>query len=168
MKALALDGSAAVQGGYALALPSTGQNLAATSGVNCYLYFDLNLVPSLALGLSTAYTEFSNGGQRLYVDGTLLNARWSPWVHSSWSPYLTAGAGFRPLSEIDREHRWWPGNLQTQLGIGLRHPVFNGVELDVTAFYNVNSPLNDPLSSAGVRAGLAFLIDFSSKKRPTS
>ena len=168
VKSHALDGSVAVQGGYVQALPSAGQALVANSGVNGYLYFDINLVPTLALGLSTGYSEFANGGQRLYVDGTLLNARWSPWVRSSWSPYVTAGAGFRPLSAIDNQHRWWVGAMQTQAGIGLRHPVFQGVELDVTAFYNLNSPFNNPLSTAGVRAGLAFLIDFSSKKRPTS
>jgi hypothetical protein len=168
IKGWALDGSIAMQGGYVQAIPSTGQNLTADSGINVCLYIDFNLLPSFALGLSTAYTQFEDGGQRLYVDGTLFNVRWSPWVNSSWSPYLTAGAGLRPLSDIDSEHRWWPGDFQTQAGIGVRHPIFNRVELDVTAFYNLNSPLNGPLSSVGVRAGLAFLIDFSSKKRPTS
>jgi hypothetical protein len=168
MKGQALDGSAAVQGGYVQALPSPGQNLVATLGFNCYLYFDINLDPSFALGLSTAYSELANGSQRLYVDGTLLNARWSPWVHSPWSPYLTAGVGLRPLSAIDSAHRWCPGAFQSQAGIGLRHPVFERVELDVTAFYNLNTSPDNSLSSVGVRAGLAFLIDFSSKKRPTS
>jgi len=167
-KGWALDGSIGAQGGFAQALPTTGQNPVATSGLNVYLYFDLNLDPSIALGLSTAYTEFADGGQRLYLDGTLLNVRWSPWVYSSWSPYVTAGFGFCPLSEIDSQHRWWPGDYQTQAGIGLRHPVFKDVLLDVTGFYNLNSPFDDPFSSVGVRAGVAFIIDFSSKKRPTS
>ena len=164
-KALALDGSLSAQTGYVRAMPSEGQKLAATAGINCYLYFDLNLDPSFALGVSTGYTDLESGSQRLYLDGTLLNARWSPWFRSSWSPYLTVGAGFRPLSEIDNNHSWWPGSFQSQAGIGIKHPIFLGMDLDVTAFYDLNSPVGNSLSSGGIRAGFAFPIDFSSKDR---
>jgi len=161
LKAWALDGSFVLQAGYAQVLPSSGQNLAATYGLNTDLYFDINLSPSFALGLSTAFTDLESGPSRLYVDGTLLNFRWSPWAASSWSPYLTAGAGFRPLSELDSDHRWWPGNFQSQAGIGIRHAIFQGMDLDVTAFYNINTSTDSPLSTAGLRAGFAFPINFS-------
>ncbi|HVZ80642.1 MAG TPA: hypothetical protein VHE12_07565 [bacterium] len=152
----ALDGSFTFQGGVAQALPHAGQDLAAEFGFNGRVALDIDLAPSLALGIGTGLTAFAKGNQRLYVDGTRLFARWSPFAASDWNPYLTAGAGFRPFYELDPNHRWWPGNFESTAGIGVRHPLVSGIDLDLTAFYDLNSPLNNALSSIGARGGLAF------------
>ena len=155
-QALALEGSIAFQGGFAQALPNDTQKLKAVSGVDGYAYLDLKLAPSISFGVGTGFTAFIKGGDRLYVDGTHLIARFSPFTQSDWMPYLIGGVGFRPFYQSDPNHRWWPGNFQSLAGLGVRHPLVPGIDLDATAFYDGSSNNNDLLSSVGARAGLAF------------
>jgi nucleoid-associated protein YgaU len=54
------------------------------------------------------------------------------------------------------QHSWWDGTYQGTAAIGLRHPIARGMDLDLTAFYAINSPQDNPLNSVGVRVGLAF------------
>lgn len=152
----ALDGSLAIQGGVAQAFQSNGNSLPSNFGPTGYAYLDFNLDPSFSLGLGTGLTGLMNGDPRLWVDGTLLQGRWSPWAGSSWSPYLMAGFGFRPLRDLMPQHSWWDGNYQGAAGIGLRHNLMQGMDLDLTLFYDINSPQPDPLNQVGIRAGFAF------------
>lgn len=152
----AIEGSLAFQGGVAQAFQGNGKTLDPNFGFNGFAYFDLKLMPSISLGLGTSISSFSDNTKRLYLDGTHLLGRFTPFASSSWTPYLMAGVGFRPLYDIDPNHRWWQGDFQALAGLGVRHPLFNGIDLDLTAFYDINGPSNNPLSSLGARAGLAF------------
>jgi hypothetical protein len=153
--AWALDGSLSLQAGAASAFQSNGKALPASFGPTGYLSLDFNLSPSFALGLGTGLTGLLGSGH-IWVDGTHLLGRWSPWPGSDWSPYLSAGFGFRPLSQMFPQHSWWDGTYQGTAAIGVRHPIARGMDLDLTAFYDINSPQADPLNSVGVRVGLAF------------
>ena len=154
-QAWALEGSLSIQAGAATAFQSNGKALPSSFGPTGYASLDFNLSPSFALGLGSGLTGLVDG-QHLWVDGTHLLGRWSPWPGSDWSPYLSAGFGFRPLSKIIPDHAWWDGSYQGTAAIGVRHRVARGMDLDLTAFYDINSPQADPLNSVGVRVGLAF------------
>lgn len=152
----ALEGSFSLQGGGVQAFQGDGQNLNPNFGVNGFLNLDFKLTSSFSLGVGSGLTALINRTKRIYIDGTLLTGRWSPWAQSDWTPYLMGGAGFRPFRELDSEHRWWPGDFQGTAGVGVRHTITKGLELDVTAFYDYNPFSDDPLHSIGLRAGIAF------------
>jgi hypothetical protein len=164
--AFALEGSFAFQGGLVGAFQANGKPLDPNVGVNGYAYFDLKLLPSVSVGIGSSFTSLSNNEKRIYLDGTHLLGRFTPFAESSWNPYLMAGFGFRPFREIDPDHRWWPGNYQALAGIGVRHPLFKGIDLDMTAFYNINSPDGVQLNSLGARAGLAFPFGGDDSDKP--
>ena len=152
----ALEGSLTIQGGFADAFRFDGQGVNPSSGPLGYGYADINFTPWLSFGLGTGLTALSQGSGRIYIDETDFVGRISPWAKADWSPYLMGGAGFRPFSELDPDHRWWAGNFGAFAGVGVRHPLVPGVDLDVTAYMDVDSPAGSPLGSAGMRAGFSF------------
>jgi hypothetical protein len=155
-RAFALEGSFGLQGGVVQAFQDDGKTLDPNFGINGYASLDFKLCPSFSLGLASGLTSLIDNTKRIYVDGTLLTGRWSPWSPSDWTPYLMTGAGLRPFRDSDPKHRWWPGDFQATAGVGVRHPVMKSMELDVTAFYDYNPQASDVLHSLGIRAGVAF------------
>ena len=164
--AFALEGSFAFQGGLVGAFQNSGKSLDPNVGVNGFAYFDLKLLPSISVGIGSSFSSLSDNEKRIYLDGTHMIGRFTPFAQSSWTPYLMAGFGFRPFSEVDPDHRWWPGSLQALAGIGVRHPLFRGIDLDMTAFYDVTSLSGNPLNSLGARAGLAFPFGGNDSDKP--
>jgi hypothetical protein len=152
----ALEGSFGFQGGFAQGFLSGGQKLDPSFGPTAYASLDFKIIQRLSLGVGVGFTGFQNGANRIYVDGTQGILRFEPFGPAEWTPYLFAGAGFRPFYEAHPSHRWWAGDFQGSAGLGLRRLLDKGIALDVTAFYDLNSPFNNVLNSIGVRAGLAF------------
>ena len=152
----ALEGSFGLQGGLVAASLANGKALYPDLGVNGFAFFDFKLLPGISLGIGTSFSSLSDNERRIYLDGTHLLGRISTFAESSWTPYLLAGLGFRPFYDLDPDHRWWKGDFQATAGIGVRHPLFRGIDLDMTAFYDINGPSGNLLNSFGARAGLAF------------
>ncbi|HVZ80643.1 MAG TPA: LysM peptidoglycan-binding domain-containing protein [bacterium] len=163
-EARAIEGSISFQAGAAGKV--SDQALPAGFGFSGHAGIDLQIAPSIALGLGTELTAFANGNSRVYIDGTRLYGRWTPLPSSDWNPYLLLGLGFRPLSQIVPHNRWWLGDLSSTVGVGLRHPLADFMDLDLTAFYEGDpSTSGDLLSSFGGRAGFAFPFDLDGNSK---
>ena len=159
-QARALDGSFGLQLGYAASSATNHAPIKADSGFNFYGSGEVNLVPTLALGLSTAFTDLFKSGDRVYADGTQLYLRYSPWKGLDWSPYVSAGAGLRLFYDVDSNHRWWKGDFQNSLALGVRHPLAKDLDLDLTAFFDNNPGSGASLQTFGMRAGVSLPFDF--------
>lgn len=164
----ALEGSLAFQGGVAGAFNPPGVTLKDTSGPLGYGYLDFNLNPWLSLGAGSGLTALTHGTSRLYFDETDLIGRIAPWARAEWSSYVMGGVGFRPFYDITPDHRWWPGNFGTFAGVGLRHPIVPGLDLDASVYFDANGTTSNLLDSIGTRVGLALPFGDDSSSREQS
>lgn len=154
--AWALEGSLGFQGGVVGASRADGMKTPSV-GVNGFAFLDFKLDPNWSLGLGLDLSDLIDGTDRLYVDGTELYARVTPWA-GPWKPYFMAGAGGRLFYELDHNasHRWWPGDFQASAVVGVLHPLDEGIDLDLSVFYDLTPGTDSTLNSFGLRAGLAF------------
>lgn len=152
----ALEGSLGFQGGAAVASRLDGVAIP-SFGPNGYVFLDFKLNPNWSLGVGSSLSDMIDGTNRLYVDGTELYARVTPWA-GPWKPYFKVGAGARLIYEIDHNavHRWWPGDFQASGEMGILHPLDEGIDLNVSIFDDLSPGTDSTLNTLGLRAGLSF------------